>query len=211
MRYPAPRGCPPAGRRLVCTRTSGGINAIFHASGSAPGPVDHRLGGLADDDKRTLKGSYDWTGGKSGPLTADFFPTDEADRWKVEFRFDFHGPHLYTGSAKGQPGPRENSAARSCPTSASEHSYSAALLRTGSSREPTPRPPRAARKRYRNDDSGVVHCDPARNRGQSLYLSERPGETTPDAEGDPMAKFNDDTDPMPIPLRTPAPSTKKRP
>jgi len=57
--------------------------------------------GVADDGKRTLKGSYDWTGGKSGPLTADFFPTDEANSWRVEFRFDFHGPHLYTGIAKG--------------------------------------------------------------------------------------------------------------
>ena len=57
--------------------------------------------GVTDDGKRTLKGSYDWTGGKSGPLTADFFPTDEKGTWKVEFRFDFHGPHLYTGTAKG--------------------------------------------------------------------------------------------------------------
>jgi len=57
--------------------------------------------GLAGDDKRTLKGSYDWTGGKSGPLTADFFPTEDSGTWKVEFRFDFHGPHLYTGVAKG--------------------------------------------------------------------------------------------------------------
>jgi len=57
--------------------------------------------GLADDGKKTLKGSYDWTGGKSGPLTADFFPTDDAKTWKVEFRFDFHGPHLYTGTATG--------------------------------------------------------------------------------------------------------------
>jgi hypothetical protein len=57
--------------------------------------------GVSEDGKRTLKGSYDWVGGKSGPLTADFFPTDEAGRWKVEFRFDFHGPHLYTGTASG--------------------------------------------------------------------------------------------------------------
>jgi hypothetical protein len=57
--------------------------------------------GMTADDKQTLTGSYDWTGGKSGPLTADFFPTDEAETWKVEFRFDFHGPHLYTGTAKG--------------------------------------------------------------------------------------------------------------
>lgn len=57
--------------------------------------------GVTDDDKQTLTGSYDWTGGKSGDLTAYFFPTEEAETWKVEFRFDFHGPHLYTGSATG--------------------------------------------------------------------------------------------------------------
>ena len=58
--------------------------------------------GMAADGKRTLKGSYNWNDSKSGELTADFFPTDEADTWKVEFRFDFHGPHLYTGTAKGK-------------------------------------------------------------------------------------------------------------
>ena len=57
--------------------------------------------GVADDGKQTLKGSYEWTGGKSGELTAYFFPTDETNTWKVEFRFDFHGPHLYTGTARG--------------------------------------------------------------------------------------------------------------
>jgi hypothetical protein len=57
--------------------------------------------GMADDGKQTLKGSYEWTGGKSGELTAYFFPTDETDKWTVEFRFDFHGPHLYTGTATG--------------------------------------------------------------------------------------------------------------
>ena len=57
--------------------------------------------GVSDDGKRTLKGDYQWTGGKSGDLTAYFFPTEETNRWKVEFRFDFHGPHLYTGTAKG--------------------------------------------------------------------------------------------------------------
>ena len=34
-------------------------------------------------------------------LTPHFFPTDDENTWKVEFRFDFHGPHLYTGTAKG--------------------------------------------------------------------------------------------------------------
>jgi hypothetical protein len=58
--------------------------------------------GMAADEKRTLKGSYSWNDRKSGDLIADFFPTDEADTWKVEFRFDFHGPHVYTGTAKGK-------------------------------------------------------------------------------------------------------------
>ena len=58
--------------------------------------------GMADDDKRILKGSYNWNDSKSGDLTAYFFPMEEAETWKVEFRFDFHGPHLYTGTAKGK-------------------------------------------------------------------------------------------------------------
>ena len=56
---------------------------------------------VADEDTRRLTGSYNWTGGESGPLTAYFTPTDEADVWDVEFKFDFRGPRLYAGTAKG--------------------------------------------------------------------------------------------------------------
>jgi hypothetical protein len=59
--------------------------------------------GLANgaDEKRTLKGNYEWTGGgKKGTLETVFTPAGEG-KWDVAFHFDFRGPHVYAGTAEG--------------------------------------------------------------------------------------------------------------
>ena len=53
-------------------------------------------------EKRTLKGSFEWTdSGKKGDLEAVFTPTGEG-KWDVAFHFEFRGqPHVYAGTAEG--------------------------------------------------------------------------------------------------------------
>ena len=54
------------------------------------------------DEKRTLKGTFDWTdSGKKGNLEAVFTPTGQG-KWDVAFHFEFQGqPHTYAGTAAG--------------------------------------------------------------------------------------------------------------
>jgi hypothetical protein len=54
------------------------------------------------DSSRTLKGTYEWTGGENkGPLEAVFTPAGEG-KWEVAFHFEFDGqPHVYAGTAEG--------------------------------------------------------------------------------------------------------------
>ena len=54
------------------------------------------------EQKRTLKGTFEWTDSqKSGELEAVFTPTGEG-KWDVAFHFEFRGePHTYTGTAEG--------------------------------------------------------------------------------------------------------------
>ena len=53
------------------------------------------------DEKRTLKGSFEWVdAGKKGDLEAVFTPTGEG-KWDVAFHFEFRGAHVYAGTAEG--------------------------------------------------------------------------------------------------------------
>jgi len=54
------------------------------------------------EEKRTLKGSFEWTdSNKTGDLEAVFTPTGEG-KWDVAFHFEFRGkPHTYAGTAEG--------------------------------------------------------------------------------------------------------------
>lgn len=53
------------------------------------------------DEKKTLKGSFEWTGaGKKGDLEAVFTPAGEG-KWDVAFHFEFRGAHVYAGTAEG--------------------------------------------------------------------------------------------------------------
>lgn len=59
----------------------------------------HVTGGAG---KRTLTGTFHWTGGEDkGDLEAVFTPTSEG-KWDVAFHFEFDGrPHTYAGTAEG--------------------------------------------------------------------------------------------------------------
>lgn len=53
------------------------------------------------EEKRTLKGTYEWTDSAKGDLEAVFTPTGEG-KWDVAFHFEFRGqPHTYAGTAEG--------------------------------------------------------------------------------------------------------------
>lgn len=50
---------------------------------------------------QTMKGQFRWTqADEVGELQASFTPTGAAS-WNVSFRFEFRGPHTYTGTAAG--------------------------------------------------------------------------------------------------------------
>ena len=53
------------------------------------------------DAAKVLDGQWRWhEGNEVGDLKATFEPVT-ANTWKVSFRFDFDGPHVYTGTAEG--------------------------------------------------------------------------------------------------------------
>lgn len=70
--------------------------ALLAALIMAPGQA------IGADEKRTLKGTFEWTdGGSKGDLEAVFTPAGEGV-WEVDFHFEFQGkPHTYSGTAEG--------------------------------------------------------------------------------------------------------------
>lgn len=56
------------------------------------------------DAATVLDGEWTWKpGDETGDMKATFEPIT-ARSWKVSFRFNFNGPHVYTGTAEGSLG-----------------------------------------------------------------------------------------------------------